>query len=136
MSRVLLLYVAACGSATSPIDHYHCTPGSGAQSVLSGTWRPLNSMNVYSEFSMVLQGTPGQLCGFGTLGPATRQSRAGLSGTEKRIRWDTVCTLAGPNGWQPDCSLNQIVDTIWWDAVQIDGDTIQLNNAFTLYRQK
>lgn len=132
MKRALLLCLAlACGSQAP--QHYQCTPGSGTPSSLSGQWSD-NKFGYYGEFTLHLYGTPDHLCGSGRLGPPTRETRAGLSGTEKRLRWDAVCTLESYLGWQPPCELNQIVDTTWYDVVQIDGNTIQLNNTGRLYR--
>jgi hypothetical protein len=107
-------------------------PCAGTASVLAGRRASAGS----DPFTLELIGTADQLCGSGSLGPAARQSLAGISGTKARLRWDTICTVVGPYGWQPDCSLKKIVDTYYYDVVVMGPDTIQLNGGLTLYRQK
>jgi hypothetical protein len=124
----LALAVACGGMPAKPIAYYACTPGTGTTSV-AGRWAG-------GEFTLELIGTADQLCGSGSLGPTTRLTLAGISGTQARLRWDTICVLESVLGWQPDCSLKQIVNTYYYDVMVMGPDTIQLNGGLTLYRQK
>ncbi len=124
----LALAVACGGMPAKPIAYYACTPGTGTTSV-AGRWAG-------GEFTLELIGTADQLCGSGSLGPTTRLTLAGISGTQARLRWDTICVLESVLGWQPDCPLKQIVNTYYYDVMVMGPDTIQLNGGLTLYRQK
>jgi hypothetical protein len=130
-SAAMLLALACGGSkpaAPAPSPTYQCTPGTGTASVLSGLWQTSDS--VYSrQASLELHGDATALCGWMTeIDNLSRGDQSGISGTDSRLRLDTVCGLAGPFGWQPSCAKAEIQST-WFCDVALDGGTLSLSGS-------
>src|SRR5258708_3378971 len=96
----LALAVACGGTPAKTITYYSCTPGTGTASVLGGRWAGAGS----DPFTLELIGTADQLCGSGSLGPSTRRSQAGISGTQAPLRWGRHRQALGPQCSAPDPS--------------------------------